>query len=533
MKSNISCAVYTRVSTDNQAEVEFNSCEAQEAKIRSFIKSQENMTVFDLYSDLGYTGANLNRPDLTRLLNDIKAGNINLVISYKIDRLTRSPKDFYWLIELFEQNDVDFISVTERFDTSTAAGRLLRNIMLTFAGYERELTSERTRDKMIQRAEKGMWNGGLIPHGYRTENKKLLIDESESPNVRKIFEIFLTTQSTAKVYNRLKRGGIKDRKGNHFSKGAITYILKNIVYTGKVKYSGKIYPGIHEAIISDEMFRTAQQCFKKKKRYLRQYKYFPFAGLVKCRECGSTMTPFHTNKIRNGKRTRYYYYRCTCTFKKDWNSCSTKQVSANRLEDFIFENLERTSIDRHYIENLMFRLNNTPSGDRTGLGLTFESSKISGDIFEQTLQNFVKGASLRKGIEKNLWVRKFIPGIIYSKEHIQINMVYSAYAQRATADRSSSLPHRTTTDRASAADLSAGGEDFKDFILAEKEKNAAVGGKKFAPEKKKPDGDFSPSGMEKMVRFPSNSSGLNFGSNHVPLIFPNTIHKCKKKNLHR
>lgn len=155
------CAIYTRVSTDNQVEVEFNSCEAQEEKINSFIKSQENMEIFKLYSDAGSTGANINRPALTDMLNDIKQNKINLVISYKIDRLTRSPKDFYQLIELFEKHGVDFISVTERFDTSTPSGRLLRNIMLTFAQFERELASERTRDKMLQRAQKGMWSGGL------------------------------------------------------------------------------------------------------------------------------------------------------------------------------------------------------------------------------------------------------------------------------------------------------------------------------------------------------------------------------------
>ena len=126
------CAIYTRVSTDNQAEVEFNSCEAQEAKIRAFISRQEGMEVFKVYSDAGYTGANINRPALQELLNAIKEKKINLVISYKIDRLTRSPKDFYQLIELFDKYNVDFISVTERFDTSTPSGRLLRNIMLTF-----------------------------------------------------------------------------------------------------------------------------------------------------------------------------------------------------------------------------------------------------------------------------------------------------------------------------------------------------------------------------------------------------------------
>lgn len=129
------------------------------------------MEVFKSYSDPGFTGADLNRPALSEMLNDIKERKINLVISYKIDRLTRSPKDFYQLIELFDKYGVDFISVTERFDTSTPSGRLFRNIMLTFAQFERELTSERTKDKMIERANKGMWNGGVIPFGYNLENK--------------------------------------------------------------------------------------------------------------------------------------------------------------------------------------------------------------------------------------------------------------------------------------------------------------------------------------------------------------------------
>ncbi len=137
MKRTLKCAIYTRVSTDAQAEVEFNSCEAQQNKINSFIQSQEDMKVFKVYSDLGFTGANTNRPALQQMFSDIKDGKINLVIAYKIDRLTRSPKDFYQLIEVFDKYDVSFISVTERFDTSTPSGRLLRNIMLTFSQFER------------------------------------------------------------------------------------------------------------------------------------------------------------------------------------------------------------------------------------------------------------------------------------------------------------------------------------------------------------------------------------------------------------
>jgi len=168
------CAIYTRVSTDNQAEVDFNSCQAQEEKIKSFINSQENLYVYKVYCDPGFSGAILERPALGQMLGEIEEGKINTVIVYKIDRLTRSPKDFYYLMEVFEQYKVDFISITERFDTSTPAGRLLRNIMLTFAQFERELTSERTRDKLQERANKGMWNGGNIPYGYVARDKRLV-----------------------------------------------------------------------------------------------------------------------------------------------------------------------------------------------------------------------------------------------------------------------------------------------------------------------------------------------------------------------
>ncbi|MGB9762373.1 MAG: recombinase family protein, partial [Caldimicrobium thiodismutans] len=422
------CAIYTRVSTDNQAEQEFSSCEAQGEKIRSFINSQDNMEVFKVYSDAGFTGASLNRPALNEMLADIKQNKIDLVISYKIDRLTRSPKDFYQLIELFEKHGVDFISVTERFDTSTPSGRLLRNIMLTFAQFERELASERTRDKMFQRAQKGMWNGGIVPYGYKAENKRLVIDEEEAKVVKEIYERYITSRSLSNVYNGLKEKGIEDRKGLIFSKSAIFHILRNPVYIGKILYAGKFYQGLHQPIISEEMFRFAQEIHKKKRRTMRLYKDYLLAGLVKCQECGSFMTPCHTNKKKQGKRNRYYYYRCTTTLKRDWDSCQTKLVNANRLEDYVFENLERISLDKHYIDSLIFRLNNTLSGDRVGLEpsqVCSESAKISPEIFGQTLRLFVKGITERKGIEKNLWAKKFIKDIIYSKSDIQINVYYS------------------------------------------------------------------------------------------------------------
>jgi len=419
------CAIYTRVSTDTQAEKEFSSCEAQEEKIRAFIKSQNNWKVFKVYSDPGYTGANLNRPALQELLEDIKQGNIDIVLVYKIDRLTRSPKDFYQLIELFEKYNVSFISITERFDTSTPAGRLLRNIMLTFAQFERELASERTKDKMLERAKKGLWNGGLVPYGYKRENKRLVVNPKEAEVVKLIYEIYITSSSLSKVYKELKARNIRNRHNKYFTKSHLENILRNIVYTGKVKYSGKVYQGIHELIISEELFNLAQQVHKKKVRKLRLYKDFLFGGLITCKECGSKMTPCFTNKRKEGKLKRYYYYRCTSTLKRDWKACSTKQVNAERLERYILESLERISLDRNYIENLVFRLNHdSKMGYHSGLELTKSCSKFSSDTIQFILSSLLSLLTLQKGIERNLLIKKFIKDIIYSKEEIQINLYY-------------------------------------------------------------------------------------------------------------
>ncbi|MCX6811121.1 MAG: recombinase family protein, partial [Candidatus Berkelbacteria bacterium] len=322
MQVKMKCAVYTRVSTDMQAEKEFNSCEAQEAKIRSFIDSQENFEIYKVYADPGYTGANTNRPALNELLNDIKQNKINLIISYKIDRLTRSPRDFYQLIELFDKYGVNFISVTERFDTSTPSGRLLRNIMLTFAQFERELTSERTRDKMLQRAQKGMWNGGVAPFGYKTENKKLMINEPEAKVVKTIFETYLLNNASVKVYDELRNKGIRDRRGLPFSKTVISYILRNPIYCGKFRYADKLWQGTFEPIISETVFEEAQKVHKDRNFKTKVYREYPLAGLVRCQECNSFMTPSHTNKRKKGKLQRYYYYRCTATTKRNWSDCS-------------------------------------------------------------------------------------------------------------------------------------------------------------------------------------------------------------------
>ena len=433
------CAVYTRVSTDIQAEKEFSSCEAQEEKIRSFIQSQNNWQIFRVYSDAGYTGANTNRPALQELLEDIKQRRIDAILSYKIDRLTRSPKDFYQLIEFFEQYKVDFISITERFDTSTPAGRLLRNIMLTFAQFERELVSERTRDKLLERAKKGFWHGGITPYGYKRENKRLVINQREAEIIRLIFETYLKTESIVKVYDLLKENNIKNRQGNLFRKPAIAFLLRNIVYAGKVKFASQLYQGIHQPIISEELFELAQKIHKKIKKKFRVYRDFLFGGLINCKECGYKMSACFTNKWRKGKMKRYYYYRCTCTNKKGWQVCSTKQVSADRIEKYILENLERISMDQDYIENLVFKLNHGLKSSKPSLKnleapqqsghepseLCSKFTKFSAETIVSILKSFLSFLSQRRGVERNLLVKEFIKGILYSKENIKIILFYS------------------------------------------------------------------------------------------------------------
>jgi len=415
MQDKLNCAIYTRVSTDNQAEVEFNSCQAQEEKIKSFINSQENLLVYKVYTDAGFSGANLERQALQDMLRDIQENRINIVIVYKIDRLTRSPKDFYALIEIFENYKVDFMSITERFDTSTPSGRLLRNIMLTFAQFERELTSERTKDKLLERAQKGMWNGGGVPFGYKVVDKRLVPEEKKSQKLKQIFAIFAETGSLARTYQLLKEKQIFNDKNLTFSKAHLQSILRNPIYTGKMRFSGRIYQGLHQPLISEDLFNHVQQFHKERFRRLRLYKNYLLAGLVHCTEYNSFMTPAHSTKK---SLKRYYYYRCTKTFKQDWNACSIRHVNADRLEKFVVDNLKRISVDTHYIDSSIFKLNFEALGVHKGLELSASCSPIDPKTVQENLKNLVSYLEKASKIEQALIMRKYIKDILYSKESI-------------------------------------------------------------------------------------------------------------------
>ncbi|MFC1807760.1 recombinase zinc beta ribbon domain-containing protein [Candidatus Omnitrophota bacterium] len=260
----------------------------------------------------------------------------------------------------------------------------------------------------------------------------MVVDKTQAMVVREIFETYV--QSKSRDCFAPLCGARNDLSGHGISKGCMAYMLRNPIYTGKIKYAGKLYQGIHPPIISDDLFNLAQTIHKKKTRTMRLYKEYALGSLIRCKECGSLMTPCHTNKIKKNKRIRYYYYRCTKTFKKDWGGCNIRQVSANRLEDYIYQNLERVSLDKHYIDSLIFKLNNTHTSERAGLELTDESSKISSDLVQQNLKILIDGASKITEIDKNIWYKKFIKGIDYSKEEIVISLYYLSGFEKEAAN---------------------------------------------------------------------------------------------------
>ena len=420
-------AIYTRVSTDSQAEVEFNSCETQESKIMSFIASQNNIEVYKVYSDQGYSGSNIDRPALKEMLFDIQQGKIDIVISYKIDRLTRSPKDFYQLIEIFEKHNVSFLSITERFDTSTPSGRLLRNIMLTFGQFERELISERIRDKMLERARKGLWTSGRPPFGYKKEEKRLVIEPHESEIVKTIFEYFAEKPSLFGLYKMLKEKQLYNRSGLPFSKTAIDVILKGNIYLGMIRHKGKIYQGIHAPIVSKELFDEIHNIRKDRIRpkNMTTYNFSLFPGLVHCKECGSVMCAVFTNKIKRGKRTRYFYYRCSIIDKRDRSFCDIRQVSADRLDNYIIDNLDKIRKNKQYLDSLIYVLNHNVNANTHGHEPSGSYSPIEAEKVRDILKNIVEASRLKGKTEKRIIVKRHIEKVIYSKETVEVKILYS------------------------------------------------------------------------------------------------------------
>ncbi len=304
------CAVYTRKSTEEGLEMEFNSLDAQREACEAYIASQKAegwLLVPDRYDDGGFSGGTLERPALKRLMEHIEARRVDVVVVYKIDRLSRSLMDFARLVEVFDRNSVTFVSVTQSFNTTTSMGRLTLNILLSFAQFERELTGERIRDKFAASRKKGMWMGGWAPLGYDIRDRKLVINIAEADHVRFIFERFARLRSVTMLIPVLAAEGIKAKSGKPVEKGYLYRIISNPVYVGEAVHKGTSYPGEHQAIINRALWQRVQDILKvnPRKRAANSRARTPalLKGLI-FGPNGTAMTPSHTR--RNGKLYRYY-----------------------------------------------------------------------------------------------------------------------------------------------------------------------------------------------------------------------------------
>ncbi|HEV7265583.1 MAG TPA: recombinase family protein [Falsiroseomonas sp.] len=307
----IRAAVYTRKSSEEGLDMEFNSLDAQREACEAYITSQRSegwVLVPDRYDDGGVSGGTLERPALRRLLADIERGLIDVVVVYKIDRLSRALMDFAKLVEVFDANSVTFVSVTQSFNTTTSMGRLTLNILLSFAQFEREVIGERIRDKVAASRARGIWMGGFVPLGYDARDRKLLVNDAEAALVRRIFEGFVETESGTKLVQALRAEGATTKRGRAFTKSDVYRVLSNRTYLGEAMHKGKSHPGEHAAIVPQAMWDAAHAILKVSPRVrvnrTRNTTAPLLRGLIYDSD-GRAMSPSHS-RGRGGQMYRYY-----------------------------------------------------------------------------------------------------------------------------------------------------------------------------------------------------------------------------------
>ena len=329
-KPRLRCAVYCRVSSDERLDQEFNSIDAQKEAGHAYVASQRAegwIPVADDYDDPGFSGGNTERPALKRLLADIERGLIDIVVVYKIDRLTRSLADFSKMVEVFERNNVSFVSVTQQFNTTTSMGRLMLNVLLSFAQFEREVTGERIRDKIAAAKRKGMWMGGVPPLGYDVVNRVLVINEAEAAVVRRIFEEMLTIGSPTQIAANLTAEGIttkawttqdgQTRNGARIDKKYLHKLLRHRIYLGELSHKGNWYPGAHPAIIDHGLWGRVHEILAKDgharsvETKIRSRTDALLRGLLYA-PTGERMYPTYSRK--NGRKYRYYVSKSEARF---------------------------------------------------------------------------------------------------------------------------------------------------------------------------------------------------------------------------
>jgi site-specific DNA recombinase len=386
------CAIYTQVSTDAGLDQEFNSLDAQREAAEAFIKSQAHegwQPIRKVYDDRGFSGGSLQRPALQQLLTDVRSSLIDVILVYKVDRLTRSLADFAKLVELFDAHNVSFVSVTQAFNTTNSMGRLTLNVLLSFAQFEREVTAERIRDKITASKKNGIWMGGTVPLGYRVENRKLHVIDEEAATVRSIFQQYLELGSVVSLLQYLRQQGIRTKQrmasgtkvgGIPFTAGPLLYLLKNRIYIGEIVHRGQAYAGDHAPILDRDLFEAvrARLCANQVAQDRRNgHSRAVLMGKI-VDDRGNVMTPRHTQK---GTR-RYYYYtsRAFIEGRKD-EAGSISRVASNDIEPKIASALIET-IKRYPVEGEHREYKN----ERALLDAFVAKVTVGKDVLEISLQ---------------------------------------------------------------------------------------------------------------------------------------------------
>ncbi len=361
-KRTLRCAIYTRKSSEEGLEQEFNSLHAQREACEAFIASQRHegwQLIRKHYDDGGFSGGSIERPGIQALLQDVQARQVDVVVVYKVDRLTRSLSDFAKMVEVFDANGASFVSVTQQFNTTSSMGRLTLNILLSFAQFEREVTGERIRDKFAASRKKGMWMGGTIPLGYDLKERKLIVNKKEATQVKEIFETYVRVGCVRKLQNEIEATGIKTkmwissagiaRGGKSLSRGSLYNLLRNRLYLGDAVHKGKAHSGEHEAIVSLKLWDKAQNILESnrspKKRRGKFAEPSLLAGLVFDEE-GNSFSPSHTS--RQNRRYRYYVNQAVLQNKK-MKPGQVTRVPAHDLEEEVKRTIAKFLRDKNSV----------------------------------------------------------------------------------------------------------------------------------------------------------------------------------------
>jgi DNA invertase Pin-like site-specific DNA recombinase len=343
----VRCAVYTRVSTDSGLDQDFNSLDAQYDAAQAYIRSQAHAhwtLIKARYDDGGFSGGSIDRPALQQLLADVKAHRVNVIVVYKVDRLTRSLADFAKLVELFDAYGVSFVSVTQQFNTTTSMGRLTLNVLLSFAQFEREVTSERIRDKIGASKRKGLWVGGVVPLGYHARDRSITVVEEEARTVRHIFGRYLELGSLNLLLADLRKSGVKTKVrplstgrtigGIPFTRGSLAYFLRNCFYIGEVKYKDEVFQGAQTAILDRKLFEAVQTKLDQQRSNHIAARHASDSLLMGriYDSRGDRMTPTHATKA--GVRYRYYISTALIQGQKS-NAATLSRVPAAEIEQLV------------------------------------------------------------------------------------------------------------------------------------------------------------------------------------------------------